>query len=260
MTNGVSRAADAGSRHGVSPARLERLERELAERSAELRRANEESLRLCYAISHDLRAASRTIRQQSELLARRCGQTLGMEGTECVRTMLGSTARIDSLLDDLLVYSRLAHAPLRPLSRVPCEFALTCALERTGAAIEESGAVITHDPLPLVTADEADLVLLFAELLDNAIKFRGPETPRIHISALGLEGEWSFAVRDNGQGIDAAYHGAVFEATRRLHGREYPGNGMGLAIARKIVERHGGRIYVESEAGRGAAIHFTLPA
>jgi light-regulated signal transduction histidine kinase (bacteriophytochrome) len=262
MTNGpdVPRAGGTGLRREISPSRAEALERELAERSEELRRANDDSLRVCYAVSHDLRELLRAVRGSAELLARRYGDALDAEGVEHLRTVLESSARMDSLLDDVLVYARLAHGPVRPLSRVPCELALNCALDRVGPAITENNAVVTHDPLPLVTADEADLVLLFTELLDNAVKFRGPEPPRIHISALGLGAEWSFAVRDNGQGIDAAYHSAVFDVARRLHGRDYPGNGMGLAIARKIVERHGGRIHVESEAGRGAAVHFTLPA
>jgi chemotaxis family two-component system sensor kinase Cph1 len=126
--------------------------------------------------------------------------------------------------------------------------------------IQESNAVITMDPLPVVSADPAQLSMVFQNLIGNAIKFRGNDPPSIHISSERADGMWRFAVTDNGIGIDPAFHGRIFEIFQRLHTRDkYPGTGIGLAIVKKIVERHGGKIWIESELGKGSTFYFTLP-
>jgi len=138
--------------------------------------------------------------------------------------------------------------------------ALRRALINLRAAIEESGAAVTHDPLPVVRGDDSQLAQLFQNLIGNALKFRSASVPRIHVSAREDKDHWEFAVRDNGIGIDPQYFERIFMVFQRLHNKdEYPGTGIGLAICKKVVDRHGGRIWVESEPGKGTAFRFTLP-
>jgi light-regulated signal transduction histidine kinase (bacteriophytochrome) len=234
------------------------LERELAERSAELRQAHAETQHLLYVISHDLREASRMTRSYMQLLARRYSGKLDEDADTYIRYAVAGVERMDELLDDLLTYSRVVNAPPNPQVQVSLDLVLRLARGRLEPAIRASGAEVTSDPMPVVTGEEPHLTLLFTELLDNALKFHGSEPPRVHISFAQQDAAWHFSVKDNGEGIDPKYHEAIFGVFRRLHGREYPGTGMGLALARKIVERHGGRIWVESEPGSGTAVHFTL--
>jgi chemotaxis family two-component system sensor kinase Cph1 len=148
----------------------------------------------------------------------------------------------------------------RPLEPTNCEEVLHKTLANMGSAIRECGAVITHDPLPTLKADASQLSRLFQNLVSNGIKFRGQELPRIHLSVEKNEHEWRFSVRDNGIGIDPQHNDRIFVIFQRLHRKsDYPGTGIGLAIAKKIVERHGGRIWVESEMGCGANFNFTIP-
>lgn len=238
--------------------RVAELEAELADRTREIGRINEETRHLLYGLSHDLRESSRMVRSYVQLLARRYEGKLDEDASEFIRFALGGVSRSDELLDDLLAYSRVLNAPERPFETVALEFALEQAICRLAPAIRESGSVITHDPLPVLPGDEGQLPQLFFELLDNAIKFRRTDPPRIHVRAEPDEEGWHLAVHDNGQGIRPEYHGVVFSPLRRLHGRDYPGTGMGLAVARRIVERHGGRIWVSSSGVAGAAFHFTL--
>jgi hypothetical protein len=164
------------------------------------------------------------------------------------------------LINDLLAYSRVSTRGKAP-EPADCCSALGEARVNLSAAIEESQAVIANDDLPTVMADQTQLVQLFQNLIGNAIKFRGSEPPRVHISAERKGKEWVFAVRDNGIGIDPQYHERIFGIFQRLHNRDqYPGTGIGLAICKRIVERHGGRIWVESEPGKGATFYFTIPA
>ena len=163
------------------------------------------------------------------------------------------------LINDLLGYSRVGTRG-KPFQATDCEAVFDQAVANLQVAIEESGAVVTHAPLPTVMADGSQLVQLFQNLFANAVKFRSDKRPEIHVGAEPKDGEWQFSVRDTGIGIDPEYHERIFVIFQRLHGREeYPGTGIGLAICKKIVERHGGRIWVESQPGEGSTFHFTIP-
>jgi light-regulated signal transduction histidine kinase (bacteriophytochrome) len=165
-----------------------------------------------------------------------------------------------TLINDLLAFSRVGTQG-RPFAAVACEAALARALGNLQAAIAESGAEIRHDPLPVLPGDESQLTQLFQNLVGNAVKFRRSDPPRVRISASRENGDWRFSVADNGIGIDPQFFDRVFIIFQRLHGREeFPGTGIGLALCKKIIERHRGRIWIESEPGRGATFHFTLPA
>ncbi|HAN48492.1 MAG TPA: hypothetical protein DCQ20_06395, partial [Nitrospira sp.] len=166
--------------------------------------------------------------------------------------------RMQRLILDLLAYSRVNTAG-RQFEPTAMETVLKAALNNLTNAVKESQAVITHDPLPAVMGDDKQLAQLFQNLLSNAVKFGGAQPPRIHISAKQTDGEWLFSVRDHGIGLDPQYVDRIFVIFQRLHTRaEYPGTGIGLAICKKIVERHGGRIWVESELGKGATFYFTM--
>ena len=168
--------------------------------------------------------------------------------------------RIEALLKALLAYWEVSERERGILVAIDCGAVLAKALFNLQAAIAESGAVVTSDPLPTVVAEEVLLMQLFQNLISNSIKYRSKETPKIHISA-ERDGEgWRFAVRDNGIGIDQQDAGRVFGMFKRLHGSEIPGTGIGLAICKKVVERQGGRIWLESDPGRGATFKFTIPS
>ena len=163
------------------------------------------------------------------------------------------------LINDLLAYSRVSTRG-KGFEPTDCEAVLSQVLSNLQVAIEESGAAVTHDPLPVVMADDLQLAQLFQNLIANAIKFHGEEQPLVHVSAEQDGREWVFSVRDNGIGIDPQYFDRIFVIFQRLHNRdEYPGTGIGLAICKKIVDRHGGRIWVESQPGKGSTFYFTIP-
>ena len=167
--------------------------------------------------------------------------------------------RMQNLINDLLAYSRVGtHGnELKPVS---AEYLLSEALTNLQLTVEESGAIVTHDPLPIIRGDPLQLAMVFQNLLGNAVKFRGSEPPSVHVSARQENDEWIFSVRDNGIGIDPKFAERIFVIFQRLHDRTgYPGTGIGLSICKRIVQRHGGRIWVESEPGKGANFHFTLP-
>jgi light-regulated signal transduction histidine kinase (bacteriophytochrome) len=167
--------------------------------------------------------------------------------------------RMQKLINDLLTYSRVATRG-KPLGPTDSEAVLTQALANLQVSVEESKAVITHDVLPTVVADFSQMVQLFQNLIGNSVKFRGKEPPLIHVSAEKKPDEWIFSVRDNGIGIDPKYSERIFQIFQRLHSRkDYPGTGIGLALCKKIVERHGGRIWVNSEPGKGTVIYFNIP-
>ena len=166
---------------------------------------------------------------------------------------------MQALIQDLLAYSRVGTKGKR-LEPTSCETVLDHALDNLQFAIEENGASVTHDPLPTVLADRSQLTQLFQNLIANAIKFRREEPPHVHLAAERGDSEWLFSIRDNGIGIEEEYGERIFEIFQRLHGRnEYSGTGIGLAICKKIVERHGGRIWVAANPGGGSTFHFTLP-
>lgn len=239
---------------------LKRAEADLAARAQELARSNADLQQFAYVASHDLQEPLRTISSFSQLLARRYQGKLDSDADDFIAFMVDGAARMQTLINDLLAFSRI-DTQGSSFAPTDCEEILHSAEENLKAAIEESGAVITHDSLPRLVADERQLTQLFQNLLSNAIKFRRPETaPRIHVSSKWQNGAWKLSIRDNGIGIDPHYFDRIFVIFQRLHGREqYTGTGIGLAVCKKIVERHGGRLWVESESGTGSIFHFLIP-
>jgi len=226
-------------------------------KAAELRHA--ESLeQVTYALMHDLSELLRMVRSYVQLQNRReSGQS--PESNEFGTYVLDGAQRMEQMLSDLVVYSR----QFRPLERTPdaadSEAVLEGVLLNLDGLIRKTEASVTYDPLPKVLCDSTQLSHLFRHLLVNAITFRKAEPPRIHVSAVEQDTEAVFSVRDNGLGIDPRFHDQIFMIFKRLHGRNYPGNGLGLAICKRIVEQNGGRIWVESEPEQGSIFRFTLP-
>jgi light-regulated signal transduction histidine kinase (bacteriophytochrome) len=185
---------------------------------------------------------------------------LGPEADTFIEHIVGGAMRMKRRITDLLTYSQ-ATCGEKQLEVTETETLFEASLASLQVAIEEAGALVTHDRLPPVMADPSRLASVFENLVGNAVKFRGPEPPRIHVGAQRQGEQWVFSVRDNGIGIDPQYHDRIFEIFKRLHARDaYPGTGIGLSLCRRAVERHGGRIWVESELGKGATFRFTLPA
>lgn len=232
----------------------------LARQTEELARSNAELERFAYVASHDLQEPLRMVSSYTQLLARRYRGRLDADADEFIAYVVDGVTQMQTLISDLLAYSRVASQ-----GRPPVVTSVTSAIERALAnlqfAVQESAAIVTQGPLPEVLADQVQLVQLFQNLLSNAIKFRRHERPRVHVAARRQGREWVFSVTDNGIGIEAEYLDRVFVMFQRLHTRaEHPGTGMGLTICKRIVERHGGRIWVESEPGKGSTFFFTLPA
>jgi light-regulated signal transduction histidine kinase (bacteriophytochrome) len=226
---------------------------------AEQKRHQEEFRQFAYAVSHDLREPVRMIVSYTQLLDRRYQAQLDGDGAEFMRYILDATQRMDRLLGDLLTYSHQFRSLDQPLELVMPEGALEGAILMLGATVQESGAQVTNDPLPEVLFDFAQVTQIFRQLIANSILFRGSEPPKIHVSALDTDDAIQFSVRDNGIGIDPRYHEQIFGVFKRLHGREFPGTGIGLAICKRIVEQRGGKIWVESQLGQGATFYFTIP-
>jgi signal transduction histidine kinase len=240
-------------------------ERKRAEESTrryaeDLKRSNQELEHFAYVASHDLQEPLRTVSSFSQLLARRYQGRLDASADEFIDFIVGGATRMQTLIQDLLSFSRIGTRGSM-FAPVDYEEVLQAATHNLGRAISESGAVITHDPLPTLRADRAQSTQLLQNLFSNAIKFRRQEEAvRIHVAAARQNGAWQLSVRDNGIGIAPQFFDRIFVIFQRLHGREeYPGTGIGLAICKKIVERHGGRIWVESEPMRGSTFHFTIP-
>jgi len=236
-----------------------KAEAHLRQTVEELKRSNEELAQFAYMASHDLQEPLRMVASYTQLLSNRYKGKLDSDADEFIAFAVDGAARMQRLIEDLLTYSRVGTKG-KDLRAASSEEALQGALLNLRGAIQESGAVVTHDPLPIVLADEVQLVQLFQNLVGNAIKYQRPGVPRIHISAAGNGAEkWTFSVQDNGLGIDPRYFGRIFGLFQRLHKRgEFAGTGIGLAICKKIVERHGGSISVESEPGQGSTFRFAL--
>jgi PAS domain S-box-containing protein len=235
-------------------------ETHLAETVRELKRSNDELGQFAYVASHDLQEPLRMVASYTQLLAKRYKGRLDSDADEFIAYAVDGSNRMQGLIQDLLAYSR-AGAVGKALHEISSENALKEALTNLRATIQESGAVVTHDVLPAITTDDTQLAQLFQNLVGNAIKYRSAEVPRVHVSATKNGGkEWIFSVRDNGLGIDPQYFERIFVLFQRLHGREnFKGTGIGLAICKKILERLGGRIWVESQPKKGSTFYFALP-
>ncbi len=246
-------------------AELERANEALQEREAmllrqteELARSNTDLEQFAYVASHDLREPLRMISIYTELLSRRYQGSLDAEADGFIRTVLDGVKRMETLIRDLLTYSATIHAEPLPRERFEAAEAVDAALKHLEPGIRESGARIETGPLPEVAGDRVQFVRVFQNLFSNALKYRSGTPPHIRVRA-EKEGEaWTFSVEDNGIGIPADYHETIFSPFKRLHGREYQGSGVGLAICRRVVERHGGRIWVESLPGKGSTFRFTV--
>ncbi|MFQ5862655.1 MAG: ATP-binding protein [Candidatus Brocadiales bacterium] len=242
------------------------LERRVAERTAELKemmadleRSNAELQQFAYVASHDLQEPLRMVASYTQLLARRYKGKLGADADEFIAFAVDGAIRMQRLINDLLEYSRVGMRG-EPFKPTDCTTLFDQAVTNLQVAIEGNGAVVTHDALPTVMADAVQLGQVFQNLIENAIKFRGKEQLYIHVSAEQKGNEWVFSVRDNGIGIEPQYFYQIFIMFRRAHDKtDYPGTGIGLTVCRKIVERHGGRIWVESEPGKGSTFYFTIP-
>jgi signal transduction histidine kinase len=240
------------------------LERRVDERTAELRRSNADLEQFAYMAAHDLQEPLRKVIGYTELLAKRYQGRLDADADQFIAYAADGARRMRTLIQDLLTYSRVTMRP-RQLAPADCADVLRQVLQHLESAIEEQDAAITYGSLPLVQADRGQLVMLFQNLIGNALKFRGEAPPRVHISAARSDAahrpEWVFTVRDNGIGIAPHYADRIFGIFQRLHSHaQYPGTGIGLALCKKIVEQYGGRVWVESQVQQGAAFYFTLPA
>ena len=248
-----------GDQIGIALTQAQLLEQETKQRQ-ELARSNADLQQFAYVASHDLQEPLRMVASYLQLLERRYKDRLGADANEFINYAVDGAGRMQNLINDLLAYSRVGTQG-KPLKSTNCADVFRRALLHLKIAIEESKAVITHDePFPIVHADESQLVQVLQNLISNAIKFRGDQAPHIHIGVQHLNEEWVFSVKDQGIGIDPQYKERIFMIFQRLHNRtEYVGTGIGLAICKRIVERHGGRIWVESELVKGSTFYFTIP-
>jgi light-regulated signal transduction histidine kinase (bacteriophytochrome) len=232
---------------------------ELSKSNIELKRSNKELEQFAYISSHDLQEPLRMVTSFTQLLEKRYKDQLNNEADEYIEFIVEGAHRMKYLIDDLLAFSRLNTQP-REIEIINLETVLNDVLSNLTVSLEESNAIITHDTLPTILADESQMWQVFQNLILNAIKFHGSNTPIIDIFANRDEKEWIFAVKDNGIGIGKEYQKQIFEVFKRLHTREkYPGSGIGLSISQKIIRRHGGNIWVESELGKGSTFYFTIP-
>lgn len=246
----------------------EQLKREIIERKsaekrlehalADLTRINSELRQFAYASSHDLKEPLHNLTICVQRLERLLNFKAGSNEEKCINWAVDSAARMAALIDDILAFSRLDR--VQAFQPTDSENACKKAISNLRAAIQESGAVVTHDRLPVVKADQTQLIQVLQAIIGNAIKFRRDEPPRIHVSAKRKGKEHELSICDNGIGIEPEYLERIFLIFKRLHAnRKYPGTGMGLAIAKKIVEGHGGRIWAESTYGKGSQFYFTVP-
>ncbi len=243
----------------TAQAEVARINVDLQKSNQRLARSNQDLERFAFVASHDLQEPLRMITAYVQLLVRSNPEAFEGEARMFVRNIVDGAVRMRTLLADLLAYSEIGGDAEEPAGRVDLNQVVETVRQNLKMPIEETGAVITSEELPAVAGYSGHFVQLFQNLAGNAIKYRGEDPPRIHISARRQGNRWQFAVADNGIGIDPEYHAKIFGVFKRLHGKKIPGTGIGLAICQRLVERYRGRIWVESEPGRGATFYFTLP-
>ncbi len=231
----------------------------LQEKLLELQRSNEDLQQFAYVCSHDLQEPLRVISNYSQLLARRYSDKLDQDANDFIEFTVDATRRMQELINDLLLYSRV-DTKGKEFVRTACSEIVAIALANLRVSISESSAVVNCAELPVISADRSQLLQVFQNLIGNAIKFRSENVPAVTVSAEDAGKNWLFSVNDNGLGFDMKYGERIFVIFQRLHTKEmYPGSGIGLAVCKKIIERHGGSIWAESEPGKGTKFSFTLP-
>jgi PAS domain S-box-containing protein len=225
----------------------------------ELTLSNENLEQFAYVASHDLQEPLRMMASYSELLERRYKSKLDTDADEFISYIVDGAKRMQKLINDLLAYSRIGRSD-KPLEEIDCNAILNRVVGSMDDMAKSTGALITQDKLPVLMGNESNFIQLFQNLVGNAIKFHGPEAPRVHVGAAKGSDRWLFSIKDNGIGIEPQYQERVFLIFQRLHGRDkYPGTGIGLSICKKIVETQGGNIWFESEQGKGSTFYFTVP-
>ena len=236
----------------------QRAESALLKSNQELARSNAELEQFAYVASHDLQAPLATIASYAQLLEKRYKDQLDSQASKFISNIVHGCTRMQTLIDDLLEYSRVSRSQ-KPFQIIDCNHAVQQVIANLQGAIRDTQAVVTVSELPAVMGDISQLIQLFQNLVGNAIKYRHDASPTVYINAYKQENNWLFSVSDNGIGIASQHQKRIFQIFQRLHTqREYSGTGIGLAICQKIVERHGGSIWVESELGQGSTFHFTL--
>ncbi|HEY3421329.1 MAG TPA: ATP-binding protein [Methanomassiliicoccales archaeon] len=234
-------------------------EAELEMRAKELSRSNKELEQFAYVASHDLKEPLRMVSSYLSLLEKRYKDRLDEEANEYIGFAVDGAQRMNDLVDGLLTYSRIDRSTT-PFEQVDLEEVFQIATTNLEVSIRDSGTVLSHDVLPQVLGDRRQLIQLFQNLMSNALKFQNGNVPQVQVSSQAEGKDWRISIKDNGIGISPEHSERIFQMFRRLHTRdEYPGNGMGLAISKKIVERHGGRIWFESEPNKGTTFIFTIP-
>lgn len=235
-----------------------RQETELAGKTRELAESNAELQQFAYVASHDLQEPLRMVASYTQLLGKRYRGKLDQDADEFIGYAVDGATRMQGLIRDLLEYSRVG-AESKSFEKTDCELVFRQVMENLSASIRDRRAEVTHDPFPIVHANPTHLTQVFQNLIGNALKFQGDAPAHIHVGAKALPDGWEFSIRDNGVGIPADQLNRIFAIFQRLHGQgEYPGTGIGLAICKRIVEKYGGKIWVESELGRGSTFYFTL--
>lgn len=237
----------------------QKAENELRKYATELEQSNQTLQQFAYVASHDLQEPLRTVTSYVQLLERRYKEKMDADAVDFMELIVDGAGRMQALVAGLLAYSRVrSHGDTFKIT--DCETAINQALSNLAAALEEKNVNIIRGPLPEIMADSTQLTQVFQNLIGNAVKFSSGLKPEIQIRANAEESEWVLSVRDNGVGFDLQYHDRIFQIFQRLHAREeYPGTGIGLAICKRIVERHGGRIWADSEPGKGSTFHFSIP-
>jgi light-regulated signal transduction histidine kinase (bacteriophytochrome) len=236
---------------------LAELNRELRRSNEELARSNADLERFAFVASHDMQEPLRMVSLYSQLLVKQYGNA-GGDAITYRDYIVGGTKRMRDLLVDLLAYVQIAAVPERVAS-VDLNTVIHKVKENLRISIDESGALVRADSLPTLQVHEGHMVSLFQNLIGNSIKYRAEHPPRIDVTANEVDGAYQFAVKDNGIGIQTEYHAQIFMPFKRLHGKDIPGTGIGLAICQRVVERYGGKIWINSEAGKGATFIFTIP-